>query len=259
MRTRPARTLRFLAVSWAPPRVVSVVLVCGFLTACAGGVYGDFPSPPTPVITASPSAEAENGILAEIPVSGSPCFLAEAGDSVWVTALRRERARGDRPGDERGGLHAGHAGRALRHARAGRHPVDRDAEQQHDRPVRPRPEGGHRPDPGPRRGVRPHLDALRRVGDRGPGRPGGGARSRLRRDRRPGRRGRSARRDRVRPRAALGRRARGARADRPQDAHGRRHDRAGVLRAPGARGRTATSSGCRARSSRASCGSTSAR
>jgi DNA-binding beta-propeller fold protein YncE len=79
--------LRFLAVCWAPPRVVSVVLVCGFLTACAGGVYGDFPSPPTPVITASPSAEAENGILAEIPVSGSPCFLAEAGDSVWVTAF----------------------------------------------------------------------------------------------------------------------------------------------------------------------------
>jgi DNA-binding beta-propeller fold protein YncE len=58
-----------------------------FLTACAGDVYGNFPSPPTPVITASASAEAENGILAEIPVDGSPCFLAEAGGSIWVTAF----------------------------------------------------------------------------------------------------------------------------------------------------------------------------
>lgn len=58
-------------------------------TACSGDVIGDFPSPPTPLITASPSAtpEASEGILAEIPVEGSPCFLAEAGGRVWVTAF----------------------------------------------------------------------------------------------------------------------------------------------------------------------------
>ena len=87
VRTRRARPLRFSAVPWASSRGVAVVLVCGFLTACAGGVYGDFPSPPTPVITASQSAEADNGILAEIPVDGSPCFLIEAGGSVWVTGF----------------------------------------------------------------------------------------------------------------------------------------------------------------------------
>lgn len=57
--------------------------------ACAGDVIGDYPSPPTPAITASPTAEpaAEDGILAEIPVEGSPCFLAEAAGAVWVTAF----------------------------------------------------------------------------------------------------------------------------------------------------------------------------
>lgn len=57
--------------------------------ACAGDVIGDYPSPPTPAITASPTAEpaAEDGILAEIPVEGSPCFLAEAAGAVWVTSF----------------------------------------------------------------------------------------------------------------------------------------------------------------------------
>ena len=76
--------MRFLALrsaSLAPSLFLCV------LVACAGDVYGEFPSPPTPAITASPSAAAENGILAEIAVDGSPCFLAEAGDSVWVTAF----------------------------------------------------------------------------------------------------------------------------------------------------------------------------
>lgn len=50
-------------------------------------MIGSFPSPPTPVITASASAEPDNGILAEIAVDGSPCFLAEAGGHVWVTAF----------------------------------------------------------------------------------------------------------------------------------------------------------------------------
>ena len=58
--------------------------------ACAGDVIGDYPSPPTPAITASPSAEedeADGGILAEIAVEGSPCFLAEAAGRVWVTSF----------------------------------------------------------------------------------------------------------------------------------------------------------------------------
>ena len=77
------RRLRFLASVRAAPLIAS-----GSLVACAGGVYGEFPSPPTPVITASPSAEAaENGVLAEIPVDGSPCFLVEAAGRVWVTAF----------------------------------------------------------------------------------------------------------------------------------------------------------------------------
>jgi DNA-binding beta-propeller fold protein YncE len=68
--------------------VVPVGAVLTFtLAGCAGDVYGEFPSPPTPAITATPSAEADNGILAEIAVDGSPCFLAEAGGRVWVTAF----------------------------------------------------------------------------------------------------------------------------------------------------------------------------
>lgn len=55
--------------------------------ACAGDVIGEFPSPPTPAITAAPSEEPDDGILAEIAVDGSPCFLAEAGGRVWVTAF----------------------------------------------------------------------------------------------------------------------------------------------------------------------------
>jgi len=77
------KPLHFLA----PSRATPIVLLLGFLTACAGDVYGEFPSPPTPVITASSSADAENGILAEIPVDGSPCALIEAGGSVWVTGF----------------------------------------------------------------------------------------------------------------------------------------------------------------------------
>jgi streptogramin lyase len=50
-------------------------------------VIGSFPSPPTPAITAAPSEEPDQDILAEIAVDGSPCFLAEAGDRVWVTAF----------------------------------------------------------------------------------------------------------------------------------------------------------------------------
>ena len=45
------------------------------------------PVAPTPAFTASPSAEADAGILAEIPVDGSPCFVAEAGNRVWVSAF----------------------------------------------------------------------------------------------------------------------------------------------------------------------------
>jgi outer membrane protein assembly factor BamB len=69
--------LRFLAFP-----VLAVVLA-----ACSGDVIGDFPSPPPPAITASPTPELGEGILAEIAVDGSPCFLAEAGGHVWVTAF----------------------------------------------------------------------------------------------------------------------------------------------------------------------------
>jgi outer membrane protein assembly factor BamB len=67
--------------------VPSLVLVLA--TACGGDVIGDFPSPPTPLITASVSASAEpdDGILAEVAVEGSPCFLAEAGGRIWVTSF----------------------------------------------------------------------------------------------------------------------------------------------------------------------------
>jgi streptogramin lyase len=67
--------------------VVALALSC---TACTGDVIGGYPSPPPPAITASPSAEQEGddrGILAEIAVEGSPCFLAEAGGRVWVTSF----------------------------------------------------------------------------------------------------------------------------------------------------------------------------
>jgi outer membrane protein assembly factor BamB len=50
-------------------------------------VIGDFPSPPSPAITASPSPDPGEGILAEIAVDGSPCFLAEAGGRIWVSAF----------------------------------------------------------------------------------------------------------------------------------------------------------------------------
>lgn len=55
--------------------------------ACAGDVIGDFPSPPTPAITSSPTPELGEGILAEIAVEGSPCFVAEAAGQVWVTSF----------------------------------------------------------------------------------------------------------------------------------------------------------------------------
>ncbi len=57
------------------------------LSGCSGDVVGEFPSPPTPAITATPSEEPDRQILAEIPVDGSPCFLTEAAGRVWVTAF----------------------------------------------------------------------------------------------------------------------------------------------------------------------------
>ena len=57
------------------------------LGACSGDVIGDFPSPPSPAITDSPTPEVEEGILAEIAVDGSPCDVAEAAGRVWVTAF----------------------------------------------------------------------------------------------------------------------------------------------------------------------------
>ena len=68
-------------------RVLALVSLSPLGIACAGDVIGEFPSPPTPAFTATPSAEADQGILAEIQVDGSPCFLAEAGDRIWVTAV----------------------------------------------------------------------------------------------------------------------------------------------------------------------------
>jgi outer membrane protein assembly factor BamB len=70
-------TLRFLALP----------VFAGALAACSGDVIGEFPSPPSPAITASPTPELDQGILAEIPVEGSPCFLAEAGGRIWITAF----------------------------------------------------------------------------------------------------------------------------------------------------------------------------
>lgn len=76
VRLRRKGPLRFLAFP------VTVVLA-----ACSGDVIGEFPSPPSPAITASPTPELADGVLAEINVDGSPCFLAEAGGRVWVTAF----------------------------------------------------------------------------------------------------------------------------------------------------------------------------
>ena len=68
-------------------RFLAFPVFAGVLAACAGDVIGEFPSPPSPAITASPTPELDEGILAEIPVDGSPCFLAEAGGRIWVTAF----------------------------------------------------------------------------------------------------------------------------------------------------------------------------
>jgi outer membrane protein assembly factor BamB len=72
--------------------VVVPALFVALAAACSGDVIGDFPSPPTPLITASPSAteEPDAGILAEIAVEGSPCFLAEAAGRIWVTSFDGE-------------------------------------------------------------------------------------------------------------------------------------------------------------------------
>jgi outer membrane protein assembly factor BamB len=80
-------------VSGEPParrgrvRFLAFPFLTGILAACSGDVIGEFPSPPPPAITASPTPQLDEGILAEISVDGSPCFLAEAGGHVWVTAF----------------------------------------------------------------------------------------------------------------------------------------------------------------------------
>lgn len=68
-------------------RFLAVPLAACVLPGCAGDVIGEFPSRSAAAITASPTADLDEGILAEIPVEGSPCFLAEAGGRVWVTAF----------------------------------------------------------------------------------------------------------------------------------------------------------------------------
>jgi outer membrane protein assembly factor BamB len=68
-------------------RFLAFPLLIGILAACSGDVIGEFPSPPPPAITSSPTPQLDEGILAEISVDGSPCFLAEAGGHVWVTAF----------------------------------------------------------------------------------------------------------------------------------------------------------------------------
>jgi outer membrane protein assembly factor BamB len=70
-----------------PLRFLAFLVLAGILAACSGDVIGEFPSPPSPAITASPTAELDEGILAEIAVDGSPCYLAEAGGRIWVTAF----------------------------------------------------------------------------------------------------------------------------------------------------------------------------
>ncbi len=70
-----------------PLRFLAFLVLTGILGACSGDVIGEFPSPPSPAITASPTPQLGEGILAEIAVDGSPCYLAEAGGHVWVTAF----------------------------------------------------------------------------------------------------------------------------------------------------------------------------
>ncbi len=76
--------MRFLAF---PVRFLAFPVLAGVLVACSGDVIGEFPSPPTPAITSSPTPELDEGILAEIAVDGSPCYLAEAADRIWVTGF----------------------------------------------------------------------------------------------------------------------------------------------------------------------------
>jgi outer membrane protein assembly factor BamB len=66
---------------------LALPVLVGVLAACSGDVIGEFPSPPSPAITASPTPELAEGVLAEIAIDGSPCYLAEAGGRVWVTAF----------------------------------------------------------------------------------------------------------------------------------------------------------------------------
>jgi len=68
-------------------RILALPVLGSIAVACSGDVIGDLPSPPTPAITASPTPELGQGVLAEIAVDGSPCFVAEAGGRVWVTAF----------------------------------------------------------------------------------------------------------------------------------------------------------------------------
>jgi outer membrane protein assembly factor BamB len=70
-----------------PLRVLAFSALAGALAACSGDVIGEFPSPPSPAITVSPTPELGEGILAEIAVDGSPCFLAEAAGRIWVSAF----------------------------------------------------------------------------------------------------------------------------------------------------------------------------
>jgi outer membrane protein assembly factor BamB len=66
--------------------LVLPVFACALAT-CSGDVIGEFPSPPSPAITGSPTPELAEGVLAEIAVDGSPCSLAEAAGRIWVTAF----------------------------------------------------------------------------------------------------------------------------------------------------------------------------
>jgi len=77
VRLRRRGSLRFLAYT----------AFASVLAACSGDVIGEFPSPPSPAITASPTPELAEGVLAEIGVDGSPCSLAEAAGHVWITAF----------------------------------------------------------------------------------------------------------------------------------------------------------------------------
>jgi streptogramin lyase len=69
------------------PVIAAIAALFTFAVACSGDVIGGFESPVTPVITASPSPDLPVGVLAEIPIGGSPCAVAEAGGSVWITAF----------------------------------------------------------------------------------------------------------------------------------------------------------------------------